>query len=90
MILAIIALLILMAIDHYFTWWIINYGGAEQSPLVRLILRLKIGPWIWAGLKLAFAAYLVIWSSAYYAWRCAGIFALVCLWNYVQIRKTQC
>jgi len=89
MILAITVLLIFMAADHYLTWRIIYYGGVEQNWLIRLILKLKVGPWIWAGLKLSFATYLAVWSSTYYAWWCAVIFGLVCLWNYVQIRRAQ-
>ena len=89
MILAIIVLVVLMAADHYLTWWIINYGGTERNPFVWLLLRLHIGPWIWAGLKLGFVVYLAVWSTPYYAWNCAGIFGLVCLFNYLQIRRVQ-
>ena len=90
MILAIIVLLFFMAVDHYFTWLIVGYGGEEKSPVVRILLKLRIGPWLWAGLKLALAAYVALCWTTFEAWACAGIFGLVCLWNYVQIRRAEC
>ena len=76
-------------LDAVLTLYALRLGGAEANPLIRALMRRVHPALALVIVKGAFIVAVAVWLADVAPWLplLTGIFAAICAWNAVQIRR---
>ena len=83
------AFVLVNVLDAALTLWALRCGGTEANPLIRALMR-RVHPALALVIgKGAFIVAVAVWLADVAPWLplLTGIFAAICAWNAVQIRR---